>query len=255
MLGLVVAVMVAVVVPARGEDTAVLLAEALRLKNGHRDTEALILLEGLLQREANQPTALLHVAHLHFRQGWLYGDKEQRQYRFFKADEAAQRAKALAPDDYAIRLMAVVAKGKVAAYLSSAEQVRVAWELREEVNALAAIARADDVDFLHLRSWLHFKVGRVSPVERLLAKIFFGGLPEDLDVDTAMALMRRAMELRPQSPIYPYDLGIFYLRLGQDDNARPWFEKVLTMTAVSPEDKIYQGWARQKLDRLNAGGG
>lgn len=239
--------MIAVAVPVRAEDTSILLAEALRLKNDHRDSEALNLLERLLRHDPNQAQAFLHAAHLHFRQGWLYGDKEQRKRRFFQADEAARRAKALAPDDYAIRLMAVVAKGKIAGYLSSAEQVRIAWELREEVNALAELLGSNQVDLLHVQSWLHFKVGKTSPVERLLARLLFGGLPEDLSVDKALALMRRAMDLRPESLVYPYDLGIFYQRLGQDDQARPWFEKVLAMVPSTPEDAVYQGWARERL--------
>jgi len=87
-------------------------------------------------------------------------------------------------------------------------------------------------------------------VERLLARLLFGGLPEDLSVDTAFALMRRALELRPESPVYPYDMGLFYLRLGDDQRARPWFERVVAMTPATPEDKVYQGWARKRLARL-----
>lgn len=236
-------------------DTSPLLAEALRLKEEHRDTEALKVLEQLLETSPHDTKALLHASHLYFRLGWLYSEKEERRRLFFQADEAIRKAAELNPNDYAIRLMAVVAKGKIASYRSSADQVRIAWEVREELNTLAAMTHPDDVDLLHVRSWLHFKVGRTSAVERLLARLLFGGLPEDLDVDTAMVLMRRAMELRPHSPVYPYDLGIFYLRLGQDEQARPLFEKVLALPVATPEDKVYANWARERLDRLNPAGG
>lgn len=235
--------------------TSPLFAEALRLKEEHRDAEALKLLEQLLEAAPHDAQALLHASHLYFRLGWLYSEKEERRSLFFQADKAIRKAAELNPNDYAIRLMAVVAKGKIASYRSSAEQVRIAWEVREELNTLAAMTHPDDVDLLHVRSWLHFKVGRTSAVERLLARILFGGLPEDLNVDTAMVLMRRAMELRPHSPVYPYDLGIFYLRLGQDDQARPLFEKVLALPAAKPEDKVYVNWARERLNRLNPAGG
>ena len=228
-------------------DTSPLFAEALRLKEEHRDTEALKLLERLLETTPHDAEVLLHASHLYFRLGWLYSEKEERRRLFFRADEAIRKAAELSPDDYAIRLMAVVAKGKIAGYRSSAEQVRIAWELREEVNALAELLGSNQVDLLHVQSWLHFKVGKTSPVERLLARLLFGGLPEDLSVDKAFALMRRAMDLRPESLVYPYDLGIFYQRLGQDDQARPWFEKVLAMVPSTPEDAVYQGWARERL--------
>jgi tetratricopeptide (TPR) repeat protein len=236
-------------------DTSPLFAKALRLKEEHRDLEALMVLEQLLETSPHDASALLHASHLYFRLGWLYSEKEERRRLFFQADEAIRKAAKLKPNDYAIRLMAVVAKGKIASYRSSAEQVRIVWDVREELNTLAAMTHPDDVDLLHVRAWLHFKVGRTSAVERLLARILFGGLPEDLDVDTAMVLMRRAMELRPHSPVYAYDLGIFYLRLGQDEHARPLFEKVLALPAATPEDKVYANWARERLDRLNRAGG
>lgn len=253
-----VAVLLAVVVflgSVPPGDSSPLLNEALRLKEEHRDALALDVLEGVLRDEPGNAAAWLHVAHLHFRLGWLYGEREERRRRFFAADEASRKALALAPDDVAIRLMAVVTKGKIAGYLTLGEQVRLARELRQEVDALAVLLGFNHVDLLHVQSWLHFKVGKTSAMERLVAKVLFGGLPEGLDIDTAINLMRRAMELRPQSPVYPYDLGIFYQRLGQPEQARPWFEKVLTMSATTAEDRVYQGWARQRLERLNGSGG
>ena len=231
-------------------DSAALLAEALRLKEEYRDAEALVRLEDLLRDDAANGPALLQAAHLHFRLGWLYSEGEERRRRFFLADEMAQRALAAAPDDVPTRLMAVVARGKIAGYLSSSEQVRIAREISVELAALARLLPPDDVDLLHVAAWLHFKVGKVSAVERLLADLFFGGLPEGLQVDTAMATMRRLIELRPESPVYPYDLGVFYQRLGQPGQARPWFEKVAAMAGKTPEELVYQRWAKRKLAQL-----
>ncbi len=231
-------------------ESATLLAEALRLKEEYRDAEALTRLEPLLREDAAHGPALLQAAHLHFRLGWLYSEGDERRRRFFLADEMAQRALAAAPEDVATRLMAVVARGKVAGYLSSSEQVRIAREISAELAALARLLPPDDVDLLHVAAWLHFKVGKVSAVERLLADLFFGGLPEGLQVDTAMATMRRLIELRPESPVYPYDLGVFYQRLGQPGQARPWFEKVAAMAVKTPEEQVYQRWAKRRLAQL-----
>ena len=231
-------------------DSAALLAEALRLKEEYRDAEALVRLEDLLRDDAANGPALLQAAHLHFRLGWLYSEGEERRRRFFLADEMAQRALAAAPDDVPTRLMAVVARGKIAGYLSSSEQVRIAREISAELAALARLLPPDDVDLLHVAAWLHFKVGKVSAVERLLADLFFGGLPEGLQVDTGMATMRRLIELRPESPVYPYDLGVFYQRLGQPGQARQWFEKVAAMAAKTPEEQVYQRWAKRRLAQL-----
>lgn len=44
--------------------------------------------------------------------------------------------------------MAVLAKGKIAGYLSSAEQVRIVWEIRDELTALAAREGVEDADLL-----------------------------------------------------------------------------------------------------------
>lgn len=42
----------------------------------------------------------------------------------------------------------------------------------------------------------------VGPLERVLASMLFGGLPEDLTVDNAVTLMQKALELRPGYAVY-----------------------------------------------------
>lgn len=229
-----------------GVDRQDLLARAVLLREEHQEKQALQLFEEVLRGDPDNYQALLNAAFLHFRQGWLYSDKEQRKSHYEKLQAYAGRAAALQPREYQARLLRIVAKAKTAGYQQPGDQVRIARELRQELNDLVK-DREEDPDRIYVLSWLHFKVGNTSPLEKFLASLLFGGLPGDLTTGTAIQLMEKAQRLRPDYTVYCYDLGLFHQRLGQLDTARPSYEKVLTMEGKTPEDAVYKKWARQRL--------
>lgn len=228
-----------------------LLARAVQLRENNREVEALQLFEHILAEEPDNYQALLNAGFLHFRQGWLYrekGSEEQKQH-YLKLAAYAERALLLKPEDYQARLLQVVAKAKTAGFMPPGDQVHIARELHRKLPVLIALAQ-DDPDPVYIFSWLNLKVGAVGSLERMLASMFFGGLPEELTTDNAVALMQKAIELRPDYSVYYYDLGLFRQRLGQAQEARELFEKVLAMKPKTPEEKVYRKWAEQRLMEL-----
>ncbi len=232
------------------EESGNLLNMACKLKEDGQESEALALFEKILKKEPENYQALLTAAYLHFRQGWLHSEHDQRREHYRILQLYSRKALALKPTEYAARLLAIVGKAKTARYLSPGEQVRVARELREDLAALSVI-RPDDPDCVYVLSWLNFKVGKTSALEKFVASVFFGGLPEDLTIENAFALMHKVMQLRPGYIVYVYDLGLFSQRLGEPEKASSWYEKVLTMEAKTAEDVVYKAWAQQRLLELH----
>lgn len=233
------------------EDSQEILIKALQLQQERREEESLVLIEKILQTEPDNYQALLNAAYLHFRQGWLYTDIEKKQREhYFTVQTYARQALGIKPLEYQAKLLAVVGMAKTARYLSPGEQVRVVKDLQKELEMLMAMSK-DDPRTIHILSWLNFKVGKAGALERLLATVLFGGLPENLTIKNAFALMHKAIQLRPEYLVYHYDVGLFQQRLGEFSKARPWFEKVLSMESKTAEDCIYKKWAAQRLLELD----
>ncbi len=210
-----------------------------------------MLYEKILQKEPENFQALLTAAFLHLRIGWLYSSKDKKKEHYFKLYDYAKRAQALNPLDYQTRLLAIVAKAKITEYLSTGEQVRMIRELYQELDSIIAI-RSDDPDSIYILSWLNFKVGRVSPLERFMAALFFGELPDYLTVQNAILLMEKVIAMRPEYSVYYYDLGLFMQREAHIEKARELFQKVLSLKPQKPEDHIYIQKAQKQLQNLTA---
>ena len=203
-----------------------------------------------LQKEPDNFAVLLNAAYLHLRQGWLYDGKKQRKEHYTLMLKYADRALKLNPTDYRAQLLDIIAKGKTIEYLSPGDQVHRVWILKKDLDALMA-SHGSDPDLIYVLSWLNFKVGRVNSMQKFFASFLFGGLPEGLTTANALALMKKAITLRPDYNVYYYDLGLFNQRLGNVEKANEYFAKAISIAAQNPEEIIYKQKAEERLQELN----
>jgi len=244
---------IGLVVSASGSNTTEgdIFARALQLQQNNKEAEALSLYERILLEEPNHYRALFNAAFLHLRQGWLYSSSTQeKKQHYLKLLDYSGRAATIKPGEYQAKLLNIVAMGKTAGYFSTGDQVRIVREMKQELDELIK-THGDDPDLIYVLSWLNFKVGRVSSVRKFFASVFLGGLPQDLTIEKALFLMHKAIALRPDYAIYYYDLGLFHQRLGQLSQARPLFEKVLSISVTEPEEAIYQKRAVNHLQEID----
>lgn len=226
-----------------------LLADISPLQNESQMRELLrITKDQLLQRPAD-PLLLKRAAYLHFRLGWLYSKNVVRKEHYLKFFDLASKAHDATGGDYSSSLLLAVSKAKIIKYHSNAEQVQFACEAVEEAKDLIDW-RENDPDALHLLSWLNFGIGRVSSINKLLASLFFGGLPEGMTIDNAIALMEQLIQLRPDYSVYRYDLGYYYWHAGEKEKAAEQFRQVLSMAPKTPEEYVFQEKAADKLDKI-----
>ncbi len=228
-----------------------LLNQAQKLQENHREVEALEVYENILHKEPDNFQALLNAAFMHLRIGWLYSIKDEQKDHYFMVYDYAKRAKLLNPLHYDARLLSIVAKAKITGYLSTKKQIKMVRKLKHELDRIVTL-RGDDPDSIYILSWLNFKVGQVSPLERFVASLFFGDLPEDLTVPNAISLMKKAIAMRPEYSVYYYDLGIFHKKKGNLRKTRELFQKVISMQPQKPEDYVYIKKAKKQLQKLKS---
>ncbi len=218
------------------------------LENERHTRQTLQQYNKLLQKDPANFTALLQKGHLHLRLGWLYTDKAERENHFLELFKTAQAAHSLQPDSYEAKLLYIIARAKSARYLSRNKQVCLAGELKNDLE-LFMKDYPDDTNALYILSWLNFKVGRTSKLEHFLAGLLYCGLPDTLSSEKAVFLMQKAIAMRPDYPVYAYDLALFYERMGKSEEARHLFEQVAQAAPETPEDFFYRKRAAEKLKR------
>lgn len=223
-----------------------LLNRARQLREENRDSEALALYEKVLWSEPGHTEALLEAAYLHIRQGWLTFDASQEELHYRSALRLAERALRQRPEDYQTHLLVCIARAKGVEYLSPGEQAKTVREVAQKLQELIAVNRRDP-DPLYILSWLHFKIGRLGAVKKIGASLLYGGLPKDMSQMEAIALMKRSIALKPDYLVYHYDLGHFYQKAGQTEEARTMFQKVAAMTPHLPEEILYKDFAECRL--------
>ena len=206
--------------------------------------------EQILVSEPDNHDVLQKAAYLHYRLGWLYLNGEEKKEHYFKFFDYIKRAKKIHSDEYYTSLLLAVAKAKIVGYLSSGEQVRMAREMTQDVEALIE-QKGDDPDVLYLMSWINFKIGLIPQIKKVLASALFGGLPEGMSTAKAFSLLENAIQFRPDYIVYQYDLGYYYMKTGNPEMARLQFEEVRSMQPRSSEGVIYQKRAAGKIRALD----
>ncbi len=219
------------------------------LHNRNELEQSLLSCETELNQHPENTVLLRKCAYLHYLLGWLYGEEVDKKKHFLSLLKYAKQAYSLSPEDYRSFLLLTVANAKTINYLQPGDQVRMVHKLVKDTKNLL-LQKQDDPDVFYLLGWLNFKVGRISSIQKFLASILFGGLPENLTIKNGFTFLNRARNLRPDSVVYTYDLGLFFLRTGQKKKAMIQFRKAQSMNASTLQDKVYRLRATDQLIQL-----
>ncbi|BCL60109.1 hypothetical protein DGMP_08020 [Desulfomarina profundi] len=211
--------------------------------------QSLLSCEAELKKTPENPVLLRKCAYLHYLLGWLYGEKVDKKKHFFSLLKYAKQAYYLSPENYRSFLLLTVANAKTINYLQPGDQVRMVHKLLKDTKTLL-LRKHDDPDVFYLLGWLNFKVGRISSIQKFLASVLFGGLPENLTVENGFTFLNRAETLKPDSVVYVYDLGLFYLRTNQKEQALVQFQKAQSMKTLTLQDRIYRRKTTEQINQL-----
>lgn len=178
--------------------------------------------------------------------GSLSGEEKHAGYR-----EAEQYARQCVAADSTLaegHTWLAVSLGNLAMFGGSKEKVRLAHEIKQELDKALFLNQNDDVAYSILGSFYR-ALGNVSWIERQLAAMFLGSLPSGGYPEAEQAL-KRAISLAPGVLRHRYELGLLYVDWGMDEQARLTLEDCLRLPPLLVSDKADQERIRQKLAEL-----
>ena len=178
------------------------------------------------------------------------GDKAKAIAAFDQGAAAARRATTLEPGRKEGHLELAVALGSVALYKGGKAKLRLAHEVKAEVDrALALDERLHRAH--HVLARWHREVAGLSFFERNAARVF-GGVPKGASRDAAVTHFERAIALAPDYANHHLELGRTYLELELNAKAREELKQALACPAQSPFDADYKAEARMLLRKAGS---
>lgn len=166
-----------------------------------------------------------------------------------KAVAYAKRAVALQPKNAVDVLSLAISYGK----LGLCSDTRTEIEDSRLVKKYAERARALDPNYdwaYHVLGRWNYEVASLGATKRFFAKLIYGGLPPASSAE-AVRLLRRAVELAPQTAAHRVDLGFAYLANQQPALARAEFKKAVGMPPHEKYDIKEIKRARAALAKLH----
>jgi tetratricopeptide (TPR) repeat protein len=177
-------------------------------------------------------------------------DPDEKRRTIERALSYAERAVALQPNSAVNVLSLAICHGKLAAVSGVRQKIELSRRVRDEAQ------RAIDLDPAY--GWADYVLGcwnlgvaSLNGAERLVTRMFYGGLPP-ASVENAIRLLQRAVELDPNEPTHVIELGFAYRAAGRESEARAAFQRGLAMQSRETFDLEAQSRARLALADLGA---
>jgi tetratricopeptide (TPR) repeat protein len=176
------------------------------------------------------------------------GDQTEHFYR--AAEEFARASLRLDSTKAEPHTWLAVALGSVAMFEGSNTKVQLCIEIKCHLDIAIAINPNDDVAYSILGSF-YTALGNISWLERQLANVFLGHLP-DGGYEQAEQAFKRAIALAPNVIRHHYALGMLYRTLDRHDEARIEFEKASALPILLARDIHDQQAARELVKEMTA---
>jgi len=130
------------------------------------------------------------------------------------------------------------ALGNVAMFEGSKTKVRLCTVIKQELDRAIGLNPRDDIAFSILGSFYR-ALGNVSWLERQLASLFLGDLPEG-GYDESERALRQAIALAPHVIRHHFELGTLYQELDRKEEALAEFRQVLSLPLLLASDAARQ---------------
>jgi len=138
--------------------------------------------------------------------------------------------------------------GNIAMFEGSRKKVELSNEIQYELDYALRLNPDDDVAY-SIRGSFYRALGNVSWLERQLANLFLGSLPDGGYEESEKAL-NRAIELVPENMRHHFELGLLYLNWDRPDDALRSFESALTCPVLVARDRSRRTRAKKWADSL-----
>ena len=97
---------------------------------------------------------------------------------------------------------------------------------------------------------MQLEIANANAIERLAAKILFGGLPKGVTNEKAIAAYQKAIECRPDVIRYHNELARAYEKVKDSEKAIEQLAFALSLTPQTADDPAILQRCRQRFDEL-----
>jgi tetratricopeptide (TPR) repeat protein len=203
--------------------------------------------ESRLESGADSAEVLWRLARVNVCMGDITeGDESEALYR--KGERLARMSVELDSLNPNAHTWLAVALGSIAVFEGSKSKVRMSNEIKYHLDRAVRLNPDDDVAYSVLGSF-YAALGNVSWMERQLARMFLGRLP-DGGYAEAEAAFKRAIVIAPNVVRHHYALGLLYRALDRPGEAREEFVKAASLPVRLARDVKDQQAAHQYLADL-----
>ena len=155
------------------------------------------------------------------------------------------------PDSAQAHFLMAAMAGNLALFKSGREKVLLGRMV--ETHSKTAISLDSLFAYPYVSLGIYYReFARLNWLERALAKMFFGRLP-DVSMEEAHHMLTRALELRPNFPFLHFELAMTFLSENQPVRAATHLETLIALPPETTQDKRNQEYARRLLKELQAG--
>lgn len=200
------------------------------------------------ETDSSNCTALWKIAEAHINLG-EEADKIIQTQHYYLAEKWARRALALCPDTANAHFFVAVSSGLLALYEGGKRKIQRSKEVKIEAEKTLQLDAIHHGAYHVLGRW-HRELASLSWVEKLFAKIIYGGVPPGATYETALSNFKKAIEIKPDWINHHKELGLTYMAMKKWDLARQEFEIALELPIADHQDGSHKQWCRKFLKQI-----
>jgi tetratricopeptide (TPR) repeat protein len=161
----------------------------------------------------------------------------------------AKRAVAISPSDPEAQLAVAISCGKLEPFGTNRERFDSVSIIKSAADKVVRLDPSNDLAWHILGLW-HENLAEVSGVQRAMAQMVFGKLP-DSTYDQAAQCFQKAISLQPNRLMHYIELGRLYAKMGRNDEARHLISTGLGMQNTEKDDPETKRQGRELLAQLH----
>jgi tetratricopeptide (TPR) repeat protein len=222
---------------AWAQPASVTLDEGLQLEKNFKVEAALTKYQQVIALQPNNVQALTHASRMLTNIGGrLSADHKAEKKKYYEqAKTYALRALNLDSATVDTHLAYLISLGLLTEVAGSAgERVHDARLIKHEAETIIRIDSTFGAGYFVLGKW-HLEASKLNWMERWACQLFFGGLPE-ASIDKAIACLKKASRLEPNTILYLYGEASAYQYEGDKKTATQLLKKAIDLPPKEPDD-------------------
>ena len=201
---------------------------------------AILVYDSLQTIMPNNAETLWRLARVHVCLGDIT-PRDQREPLYRKAEAYARHAIQVDSVNGFGYTWLAAALGNIAMYEGSKTKIKLSYEIKEKLDRAIALNQGDDIAYSILGSFYR-ALGNISWIEKQLANIFLGSLP-DGGYEEAEASLKEAIRLAPNVIRHRHELGMLYFDMNREEGALQEFREAVHLPLTLASD-------RRRIERM-----